>query len=133
MSSNISIGSISVGLGDARNISSTTAFDSNKVDGGNASLLTAAMASINVNSGNSLDFSSINKNETSSLSGPSVSVSLSMGASFRPEASGFDEKKSELQQIAKGISSLNSLGVGMSAHEPAKTTSSSELFGSLLS
>lgn len=112
MSSNIlSINSISVGLGDARDISS---------------------ASISVNSGSSIDFSSINKNESGSLSGPSVSVSLSMGASFRPETSGFDDKKSELQQISKGVSSLNSPGVGMSAHEPAKKTSSSELFGSLL-
>ena len=111
MSSNISIGSVSVGLGDARNIPSP---------------------SINISGGSSLDFSSINKNESGSLSGDSVSVSLSMGASFRPEASGFDEKKSELQQIAKGISSLNSPGVGMSAHEPAKTSSASELFGSLL-
>ncbi len=120
MTNNISISGVSVGLGDT-----------NKVNGGSSSLLSAAMGGLSIGGGGSLDFSSIKNSESSSLSGPSVSASISKGASSRPVSSGFAEKHAELQQIAK-ISNLNSPGVGMSAHEPSKSSSTSQLFESLV-
>ena len=128
MSSNISIGNINVGLSGGSSNSSISSSLSN-VNGG-ASLLEAAMGSLSSSGG--MDFSSVMKSESDALSGASVLVSLSsMGASSRPDPSSFESKKDEISQISKAISSLNSPGVGMSAHEPTQSTASS-IFANLL-
>ena len=133
MSSGISIGSINVGLGDTRNLDSMPSFNSSRIEGGDASLLAAAMGGISLGAGAGLDFSGIGSNELSSMMGASVIASISSGASSRPDTSSFDDMKAVINQIAQGTSSLNSPGSGLAAHEPTRSLQdASALFASLL-
>lgn len=146
MSDGISIGSVSVGLGDTPNPNSVQSFGGRGVDGvsGATNLFAAAMSGTSPVGGISLTSTYGSNFEAKDLLGPDVTVSVGSvnqsmtfsanapSASFRPQASSFDTAKAEINQISEN-SHMNSPGVGMSFHEPTKTEGNvSSIFASLV-